>query len=73
MRVMTIAGTRPDLIKLSEIIKKLDAYTDHTFVHTGQNYDKNLHDVFFDDLGLRRPDYTLASCLCLRVSRRRLV
>ena len=59
MRVMTIAGTRPDLIKLSEIIKKLDAYTDHTFVHTGQNYDKNLHDVFFDDLGLRRPDYTL--------------
>lgn len=59
MRVMTIAGTRPDLIKLSEIIKRLDAHTDHTFVHTGQNYDKNLHDVFFDDLGLRRPDYTL--------------
>lgn len=59
MKVMTIAGTRPDLIKLSEIIKKLDTHAEHVFVHTGQNYDPNLHDVFFEDLGIRKPDYNL--------------
>lgn len=57
MKVMTILGTRPELIKLSEIIKKLDANTDHTFVHTGQNYDYELDEIFYDDLGLRKPDY----------------
>lgn len=56
---MSIVGTRPDLIKMSEIIKKLDKHTQHVLVHTGQNYDKQLADVFYDDLNLRRPDYHL--------------
>ena len=56
---MTIVGTRPELIRLSEVIKKADRYFDHIFVHTGQNYDKNLNDIFYEDLGLRRPDYYL--------------
>lgn len=59
MKVMSILGTRPELIKMSEIIKKLDKHTDHVFVHTGQNYDPRLSDVFYDDLGLRRPDIQL--------------
>lgn len=59
MKVMTIAGTRPELIKLSEIIKQLDEYTDHVFVHTGQNYDPQLSEVFYKDLGLRQPDVQL--------------
>lgn len=59
MKTMTIVGTRPELIKMSEIIKKLDKHTDHVFVHTGQNYDKQLNDVFYEDLDLRRPDYYL--------------
>ncbi len=58
-KIMTIAGTRPDLIRLSEIIKKLDKYTDHVFVHTGQNFTLHLHDQFFEDLDLRKPDYQL--------------
>lgn len=56
LKVMTIVGTRPEMIRLSETIKKADRYFDHVFVHTGQNYDKNLKDIFYDDLGLRRPD-----------------
>lgn len=59
MKVMTVLGTRPELIKLSAIIKKLDKYTDHVFVHTGQNYDPQLSDVFYKDLGLRKPDVQL--------------
>lgn len=59
LRVMTIAGTRPELIRLSEIIKKADRYFDHIFVHTGQNYDARLNDIFYEDLGIRRPDYYL--------------
>lgn len=59
MKVMTIAGTRPELIKLSEIIKKLDKHTEHIFVHTGQNYDPQLSEVFYKDLGLRTPDVQL--------------
>lgn len=59
LNVMTIVGTRPELIRLSEIIKKADQYFAHTFVHTGQNYDPRLHDIFYGDLGLRRPDYYL--------------
>lgn len=59
MKVMTIVGTRPELIKLSEIIKKLDEHTKHIFVHTGQNYDHELNEIFYDDLGLRKPDYYL--------------
>lgn len=56
MKTMSIVGTRPELIKLSEIIKKLDNYTDHVFVHTGQNYDYELNEIFYGDLGLRHPD-----------------
>ncbi len=56
MKVMTILGTRPEIIRLCEIIKKLDKFTEHTLVHTGQNYDKNLNDIFFKELSLRVPD-----------------
>ncbi len=56
-KVMTIVGTRPELIRMSEIIKLLDTFTQHTFVHTGQNFTPELHDQFFDDLELRKPDY----------------
>lgn len=56
LRLMTIIGTRPEIIRLSEIIKKCDKYMDHILVHTGQNYDYSLNQVFFDDLGIRQPD-----------------
>lgn len=56
---MTIVGTRPELIRLSEIIKKADVYFEHIFVHTGQNYDARLNDIFYEDLGIRKPDYYL--------------
>lgn len=59
LKLMTIVGTRPEIIKMSEIIKKADIYFDHILVHTGQNYDYELNKVFFDDLGLREPDYYL--------------
>lgn len=56
---MTIVGTRPEVIRLSRVISKLDEYTSHVLVHTGQNYDYELNQVFFDDLGIRQPDYFL--------------
>lgn len=56
LKVMTIIGTRPDIIKLSEIIRKCDHYFEHVLVHTGQNYDYTLNEIFFKDLGLRNPD-----------------
>jgi UDP-N-acetylglucosamine 2-epimerase (non-hydrolysing) len=59
LKLMTIVGTRPEIIRLSEVIKKCDKYFDHILVHTGQNYDYSLNQVFFDDLGLREPDYYL--------------
>lgn len=59
IRLMTIVGTRPEIIKMSEIIKKADLYFDQILVHTGQNYDYELNKVFFEDLGLREPDYYL--------------
>ena len=59
LKLMTIVGTRPEIIKMSAIIKKSDKYFDHILVHTGQNYDYNLNEVFFKDLGLREPDYYL--------------
>lgn len=59
LKLMTIIGTRPEIIKMSAIIKKADKYFDHILVHTGQNYDYELNKVFFDDLGLREPDYYL--------------
>ena len=59
LRLMTIVGTRPEIIKLSEVIKKSDKYFDHILVHTGQNYDYTLNQVFFENLGLREPDFYL--------------
>ena len=59
MKVMTIIGTRPEIIRLSEVIKKCDLVFDHTLVNTGQNWDYSLNEVFFHDLGLRKPDYIL--------------
>lgn len=59
LKLMTILGTRPEIIKMSAIIKKADIYFDHIIVHTGQNYDYTLNEVFFKDLGLREPDYYL--------------
>ena len=59
LKLMTIVGTRPEIIRLSEVIKKCDTYFDQILVHTGQNYDYSLNQVFFDDLGLREPDYYL--------------
>ena len=59
LKVMTILGTRPEIIKMSEIIKKCDCYFEHILVHTGQNYDYTLNQVFFEELGLREPDFYL--------------
>ncbi|MEX1377723.1 MAG: UDP-N-acetylglucosamine 2-epimerase (non-hydrolyzing) [Eubacteriales bacterium] len=59
LRLMTIVGTRPEIIRLSAVIKKCDKYFDQTLVHTGQNYDYELNQIFFEDLGLRAPDYYL--------------
>jgi len=59
LKVVTIVGTRPEIIRLSRLIPKLDEYTDHIFVHTGQNSDPKLNEVFFEDLELRQPDYFL--------------
>ncbi len=59
LKVMTVVGTRPEIIKMSEIIKKCDTYFEHILVHTGQNYDYTLNEVFFKELGLRAPDYYL--------------
>lgn len=59
LKLMTIVGTRPEIIKMSAIIKKCDNYFDHFLVHTGQNYDYTLNEIFFKDLELREPDYYL--------------
>ena len=59
LKLMTIIGTRPEIIRLSAVIKKCDTYFDQILVHTGQNYDYSLNEVFFEDLGLRAPDYYL--------------
>ncbi len=61
MRIVTILGTRPEIIRLSLIIKKLDKLNNHILIHTGQNYDKKLSDIFFEDLELRRPNYYLGA------------
>lgn len=63
MKVMTIIGTRPEIIRLSRVIDKLDQYCDHVLVHTGQNFDYELNQVFFDDLGMRKPDHFLNSAV----------
>jgi len=59
MKVMTVLGTRPEIIRLSRLVPKLDALCDHVLVHTGQNFDPSLSDVFFRDLGVRAPDRSL--------------
>ena len=59
LKVVTVVGTRPEIIRLAPTIKRLDQFTDHVLVHTGQNYDYELNEVFFEDLGLRKPDYFL--------------
>ena len=56
MKVMTLLGTRPELIKLCLVLKELDRHFDHVLVHSGQNYDYELNQVFFEDLGVRKPD-----------------
>ena len=61
IKVMSVVGTRPEIIRLSRVLAKLDMYTDHVMVHTGQNYDYELNQVFFDDLQVRKPDYFLNS------------
>jgi len=58
-KVMTIVGTRPEIIKLSRVIAELDRHTDHVLVHTGQNFDYELNEIFFQQLGVRRPDHFL--------------
>src|SRR5512134_2338742 len=59
LKVMTIIGTRPELIKLSRVIAELDRQTNHVLVHTGQNFDYELNQVFFEDLEIRKPDHFL--------------
>jgi len=61
LKVVTIVGTRPEIIRLSRVIARLDQYCDHVLVHTGQNYDYELNQIFFDDLGVRKPDHFLDS------------
>lgn len=63
MKVMTIVGTRPEIIRLSRVIAKLDMYCEHILVHTGQNYDYELNEIFFEDMNIRRPDrFMNAAC-----------
>ena len=59
LKLLIIVGTRPEIIRLSEVIKKCDKYFEQILVHTGQNYDYCLNQVFFEDLGLRAPDFYL--------------
>lgn len=59
LKVMTVLGTRPEIIRLSRVMTALDRYCDHVIVHTGQNYDYELNEIFFEDLGLRKPDIFL--------------
>lgn len=59
LKVMTIIGTRPEIIRLSRVMVKLDEYVNQKIVHTGQNYDYELNEIFFDDLETRKPDHFL--------------
>jgi len=61
LKVMSVVGTRPEIIRLSRVLAALDRHCDHVLVHTGQNYDYELNQVFFDDLGVRKPDFFLGS------------
>lgn len=59
LKIVTVVGTRPEIIRLSRVMAKLDAHCEHVLVHTGQNYDYELNEIFFQDLGVRRPDHFL--------------
>ena len=59
MKVMTIVGTRPEIIKMSRVMAELEKFVDHVLVHTGQNYDYELNEIFFENLGVKKPDYFL--------------
>ena len=59
LKVVTIVGTRPEIIRLAVLIRKFDTYFDHILVHTGQNYDYELNEIFFKELEIRKPDYFL--------------
>ena len=59
IKVLTLIGTRPELIKMSRVINELDAHFNHILVHSDQNYDYELNQIFFDDLNIRKPDYFL--------------
>ena len=63
IKVVTVVGTRPEIIRLSSIINRLNnsLFIEHTLIHTGQNYDKNLNDIFFNDLSIKKPDFYLDS------------
>ncbi len=61
IKVLTIVGTRPEIIKLSQVIKKLDKYTEHIIIHTGQNHNYELNELFFEQLGIRKPNYFLGA------------
>ncbi|MDB3895695.1 UDP-N-acetylglucosamine 2-epimerase (non-hydrolyzing) [Alphaproteobacteria bacterium] len=61
LKIMTVVGTRPEIIRLSRVITKLDQYCDHILVHTGQNYDYELNEIFFNDLRIRKPDHFLGA------------
>ncbi len=63
LKVMSIVGTRPEIIRLSRVLARLDDYTDHVIVHTGQNYDYELNEIFFQDLAVRRPDHFLEAAV----------
>ena len=61
LKIVSVVGTRPEIIRLSRVMAALDEYCQHILVHTGQNYDYELNQIFFDDLGVRKPDYFLNS------------
>ena len=57
LKIVTVVGTRPEIIRLSCVISKLDEYCEHILIHTGQNYNYELNEIFFNDLGIKKPDY----------------
>ena len=75
LKVVTVVGTRPEIIRLSRVLAKLDAICDHILVHTGQNHDYELNQIFFDELGVRKPDHFLEAAgknasICTLVKRK---
>ena len=61
LKIVTVVGTRPEIIRLSRVIAKLDQCMDHVLIHTGQNYDYELNEIFFNDLEIRKPDHFLGA------------